>query len=252
MILLYNFYEQPVEESKQIKVKSINPINKSAHNSDLKSDQQSCHELEQTGHDLNTMLKEKDTLIQETKEKINQEKLHWEMEKQQWIEAAEKEGYDAGFIQGKDECLQAYQQLLDETNALATAALKDYHATVEKSSGVILDLAIHTAKKILDDEFTVDPDNFLPIVKAAMKEINDQPVISIYLHTNNYPAVLQQKEELVRLLESEAKLAIYTREDIAKNSCLIEHPFGQIDASVDTQLKQICNALHTIAAENRS
>ncbi|WP_205135538.1 flagellar assembly protein FliH [Virgibacillus halotolerans] len=246
-----NLNEQPMKEKKQIKIKAIDLSKKNTAPSDQNVGQKSEHELEEARNELETILSERDILIQETKEKVEQEKQQWESQKKQWIEAAKAEGFQAGFSQGKDEGLQEYQQLLHQANDLTTAALKDYHATVEKSSEEIINLAIHTAGKVLDKQLTVDPNTFLTIVKSAIKEIKDQPIISIYLHPSNYQVVLQQKEEIALLLENEAKLAIYTRENIAENSCLIEHPFGQIDASVDTQLQQIRNALHTIATENK-
>lgn len=252
-ILLSNS-NQPYVNEKVIKIKKIelspkNQIgNSGTPDTDIKEIQK---DLEQVQNELNDLLKEKESLIQETKDTINHEKNNWEIEKQQWIEEAKEQGHNEGFKVGKKESLQSYQQLLDKANSLTASALKDYHLTVEKSNETILDLAIHTARKILNQQISENPNEFLTIVHSAIKEIKDQPVITIYLHPDNYENVLQQKEELVQILENESKLSIYSKEDIAVNSCLIEHPFGQIDASIDTQLKQIRSALYTVAMENK-
>ena len=248
-ILLSNSNEQPLEGKKQIKIKSIDLLKVNKQDKVENENYHTHHELIEARNELKAVLEEKETLIQETKEKIEEERAQWEEEKQQWITDAKKQGYDAGITQGKEEGKMAYQQLLDEANHLTTAALKDYHATVEKSSETILELSIHTAKKIVENQIIENPNKFIEIVKAAIKEIKDQPIISIYLHPMNYQVVLQQKEELIQLLENEAKLSIYTKENIAEHSCLIEHPFGQIDASVDTQLGEIRSVLQNIVME---
>lgn len=252
-ISLSNFRKQLNEEKKQIRIKTIEPVQeeKESISQTINDNQTVQNELLHARNELEEILKEKHSLIQQTKEKVIQEKSNWETEKNQWIDEAKEQGFNEGFSLGKEESLSKYQQFLDEANVLSEAALKDYHTTIEKSTETILDIAIHTAKRILNEKFTENPDAFLDIVQTAIQEIKDQPVISIYLHPGNYGIVLQQKEELIRLLENEAKLSIYTRENIAENSCLIEHPFGQIDASVDTQLQQIRSALHTIAMENK-
>jgi flagellar assembly protein FliH len=228
----------------------MNQLNKNNRIDDPKSELYSQHEQEMIRNEQGVILSERDTLIQETKEMIEQEKKQWEEEKKQWIETAKAEGFQTGISLGKEEGLQQYRQLLNEANDLTVLALKDYHTTLEKHSEKILDLAIHTAEKILNQQLTTEPDIFISIVKSAIKEIKDQPIISIYLHSSNYQTVLQQKEELVQLLENEAKLAVYIRESITVNSCLIEHPYGQIDASVDTQLQQIRSVIHEVVAES--
>jgi flagellar assembly protein FliH len=39
---------------------------------------------------------------------------------------------------------------------------------------------------------------------------------------------------------------------MTENQCLIEHPFGRIDASIDTQLEQIRNVLDQVTMEKKS
>lgn len=252
-ILLSNS-NQPYVNEKVIKIRKIE-LSQDKRGNNLETANEEIEdvekELDHVKKEIENLLIEKKSLIQTTKDKINNEKINWENEKKQWIEEAKEQGHSEGFKLGKKESLQSYQQLLEKANGLTAAALKDYHVTVEKSNETILDLAIHTAKKILDQQLKENPNSFLPIVKAAIKEIKNQPIITIYLHPDNYEFVLKQKEELALILESESKLSIYSNEELAVNSCLIEHPFGQIDAGLDTQLKQIRTSLHTIALENK-
>ncbi|MFB4475339.1 flagellar assembly protein FliH, partial [Oceanobacillus caeni] len=58
------------------------------------------------------------------------------------------------------------------------------------------------------------------------------------------------KQELTQLLENNLKLSIYVKEELDVNACIVEHPFGQIDASIDTQLSQIKQILQDVVQEN--
>lgn len=185
----------------------------------------------------------KESLLEATKAEIEKEKSEWQQEKLNWIESAKKEGYSAGFELGKSEVRIEYQKVLEQANTIVETTTKDYHATLEKSEDMIAQLAVKVAEKIIKTSLTENPAAFLEIVKAAVKEIENRSVISIYLHPMNYETVFAQKQELINLLENESKLSLYVKEDLSENACIIEHPFGRIDASIDTQLNQIRNVL---------
>src|SRR5699024_4681247 len=96
-----------------------------------------------------------------------------------------------------------------------------------------------------------DPNVMVSIVAAAIKEIKEQSIISIYVHPNHYQVMLQQKKELENVVDGDSKMAIYIDHELTEQGCRIEHPFGQVDASVETQLSQIHDILQSIVMENR-
>ncbi|NUJ33116.1 hypothetical protein HUS65_22110, partial [Pseudoalteromonas sp. 2103] len=124
-----------------------------------------------------------------------------------------------------------YRDLIDQTNSVIQRANEEYHAIVAKSDESILNLAIYVAEKILNQKIEEDSNAFFDIIKIAIKELQDQSDISIYLHPNKYSFVLDHKQELTQLLENNLKLSIYVKEELDVNACIVEHPFGQIDAS---------------------
>ncbi|WP_196493848.1 flagellar assembly protein FliH [Ornithinibacillus caprae] len=207
--------------------------------------------LQAIRNEVEELLIQKDTIIQETKEEVEQEKINWEQEKQQYIELAKQEGYQAGFNLGKDEGLAEYQGLIAQANSIIQSATNDYHTTIEKSEDSIVEMAVFVAEKILKQQITEKPETFLHIVREAIDSLKDKSSISIYLHPNNYEAVLQQKNELKQIVTNKAELSLYVDEKATEGSCVIEHPFGKIDASIDTQLLQIRDVLHVVVMENK-
>src|SRR5699024_5672672 len=147
--------------------------------------------------------------------------------------------------------MNEYKKKINESNSIIKSAQEDYYSVVEQSEQKMVDLAIHTATKIIKQTISSDPKSFLPIVKEALKEIKDQPSVSIYLHPNNYTHVLKEKNELNEVLDGDTKVEIYIDQHMSENGCLIKHTFGQIDASVHTQLAQIHNVLNDISMENK-
>ncbi|MFS0672434.1 flagellar assembly protein FliH [Ornithinibacillus sp. 179-J 7C1 HS] len=207
--------------------------------------------LKEVKNELEAIKKERESMIADTENQILLAKENWEQEKIQLIEQAKQKGYQAGFEQGKNESLEQFSHLITQANGIINDAKKDYLVTVEKSEETILKLAVHVAEKIMRQQLADNPEFFVPIVKEAISSIKDQRELSIYLHPDNYESVLSQKSELERILDSRANLSIYLNEALEKDSCLIEHPFGKIDASIHTQLNKIHQVLYEIVMEQK-
>jgi len=232
---------------REIKIKPIELVKKQTKRIDPQQESFVIEEkLKEAKEELEVVRQEASEIIEKANASIKQEKDSWDQEKQQWIEQAKQEGYQAGFEQGKTESLNTYQETIEQANRIVDLANADYQITLEKTEEVIIQLAMHTAEKIMDQKLNEKPEQFAHIVKNAFKEIKDQTVISIYLHPANYENVLQQKTELKNILEYDTRLSLYVDEKMKENSCIIEHPFGQIDASVDTQLEKIRGALEEV------
>ncbi|WP_053075064.1 flagellar assembly protein FliH [Ornithinibacillus californiensis] len=207
--------------------------------------------LQSIQENIESLKQQQASLITDTENQIIQAKETWEQEKINLIEETKKQGYQAGFEHGEIESKQQFQHLIVQANSIIQAAKKDYELTLEKSEETILLLAVHVAEKILKHELEQNSESFLPIVKDAISAIKDQREISIYLHPDHYEYVLAQKNELDRILDSKATLSIYLNERLEYGSCVIEHPFGKIDASIDTQLLNIQQVLYEIVMEQK-
>ncbi|MBC5635960.1 flagellar assembly protein FliH [Ornithinibacillus sp. BX22] len=221
----------------------------------ISSEEQLQSELDQlkAAQDRLELIKiQQEDLIANTEQEIQSAKEAWQQEKLELIEQARQEGFQAGFEQGKVESLEQYHHLIEQANGIIEASKLDYQSTVEKSEETILTLAVHVAKKIIKQEIDKEPDLFLPIVKDAISTIKDQREVTIYLHPENYEYILSQKNELEKILESKATLSIYINEALEVGSCVIEHPFGKIDASIHTQLSKIYEVLHEVLLEQKA
>ena len=52
-----------------------------------------------------------------------------------------------------------------------------------------------------------------------------------------------QKPELEQIVGTKDLISIYVDPELKKTDCVIKHPNGQIDVSIDSQLRQVKNAL---------
>ncbi|WP_077621965.1 flagellar assembly protein FliH [Sediminibacillus massiliensis] len=197
--------------------------------------------IEKAKHDAENLIKQAD-------ERITKQKQAWESERHQLSDQAKKEGYLEGIEIGKQEGLKEQGRLIEEAQRVLDEAKKDYLTTLDSSEEVILELAMKAAGKIIKTE--LNGEAYLNIVKAAIQEVKEQKSITIYSSPEEYKLVLDQKDELQSITKGDAELSVYPDSQLKKGGCIIESPFGRIDASVDTQLIEIREKLFEISREN--
>jgi flagellar assembly protein FliH len=195
--------------------------------------------LENAKVEAETLKREAKLYYENVQRQILQEKENWEDEKQQLVEMARKEGYEIGLQQGHQDGLAQYHQLIEQARQIVESANNEYYRQVEAANETILLIGLKVAEKILNAHLNENDEHFVSLVKRAIREAREHSEVKIYVHPTYYDAVISQKDELKEIFNQEVDLFIYPDAQLPEHGCIIESPFGRIDASVDTQLQQI-------------
>lgn len=170
--------------------------------------------------------------------------------KQNAYEEGYKKGYDEGFVKGQAEAAQQSQQIIDDavrkTNAAFDAAQEATHEMVVSAERQIIDIAMSVAKKILARELDENPMVILPIVGEALARVKDQEKILIRVNNDDYPIVLQAKKDFQMIIGRDGVLTITIDQTIMPGSCMIDTPYGSVDARLDTKLEMVEKALQDV------
>ncbi|MDL4840061.1 flagellar assembly protein FliH [Aquibacillus rhizosphaerae] len=246
----YRYDEKPTS-----KVIGIKPVQINVHKSVEDNDNDASEQLLSIEKELNDALTqleqtklETTKLVNAAKEQIDKEKQIWETEKKQLIEDAQLSGYQDGFDSGSKESMDQYKQLVDHAKTIVDEAKTDYLRTIDQSEEEILKIGINVASKIIHTVID-EGDEFINIVRDVLKEVKEQASINIFSHPEDYQIILNHKQELLNIISSKAVLSIYPDSDLEKGSCIVETPFGKIDASVQSQLLELRNKLFHITEE---
>lgn len=154
-------------------------------------------------------------------------------------EAAAKEGYQDGLS-------QARADLEDVKNAI-TAFLSAKQEVFEYIAPDIMEISVEIAQKIIKKELQQDPsiilDNIMEILKGLSKEET-----KITLRVNPVQVSLLKAEipDVMNNVGLEAKVLIVPDETIMEGGCMVTTTNGVIDATIETQLSVISEALKEI------
>lgn len=154
-------------------------------------------------------------------------------------EAAAKEGYQEGLNRSKSD-------IEDVKNAI-TAFVSAKQEVFDTIAPEIMEISLDIAKKIIKKEIQQDPsfiiENIVDVLKGLSKEEN-----KVTLRVNPVQVSLL-KSEIPQALDNagiDAKITVVPDETIMEGGCMVTTTNGVIDATIETQLAVISEALKGI------
>ena len=161
----------------------------------------------------------------------------------QRVAAAEREGYDRGYLEGglagEAEARQYAAGMLarltatiDEVSALRTGLL----AQTEQD---IVRLAIAIAERIVRREVRADPQLLVSVARAAAKQLGDKAIATIRLQPDDYAKAVAQHEST----PESGPIRLAADLSLPPGGCVVQSTFGQIDVSFETQIREVLREL---------
>lgn len=170
---------------------------------------------------------------------IHEQREELEHEKRAALEEARKQGFAAGVEEGRKSGYEEYKGMIQSAKEVVDSAKHDYQLHIESSERAILELGMKAAEKIIGRILEDEHEEFLSIVKRALKEAREYSEIQLHVNPLHYDLLLSHKEEMIIIFPKETDLYIYPDDDLSQTSCIIESANGRIEASVDSQLEEI-------------
>ncbi len=169
-------------------------------------------------------------------------------------EFARNEGYKAGYEAGeqaaqvavREEMANELQQSVAQAEKLIAAAKFEGQEMILAAERQIIEITLAIASKVLAREIEENPMVILPIVKTALAKVKDQDEFNIRVEPEDYEVLLHAKHDLQMMLGRDQGITITADRTLAKGDCIIETPYGNVDAKIDTQLENVKKALQGV------
>lgn len=154
-------------------------------------------------------------------------------------EAAAKEGYQEGLMQAKAD-------IEDVKNAITSFAGAKQEV-FEYIAPDILEISVEIAQKIIKKELQQDPtiilDNIMEILKGLSKE---ETKITLRVNPSQVSLLKSEIPNVMSNVGLDAKVLIVPDDTIMEGGCMVTTNNGVIDATIETQLAVISEALKEI------
>lgn len=158
-----------------------------------------------------------------------------------------EKGYEQGLQEGREAGIQELQEQSDRQREQITRLIEDLEQSklqiLEEFRSGIEALSMQIARKVLHQEVS-DGIAVPAIVSGVLEEYHDQEWACIHV-SPKAAELLQADPQLMERLQSVSKnLRIVPSASLEDSDCQIDLPDRQLDAGVETQLKEISYELH--------
>ena len=107
-------------------------------------------------------------------------------------------------------------------------------------------LSIAVAEKILQQEVSTRKEIILDVIKNALKNISETEGMKIRLNGQDFRYMMEVKKDFLQSFEGIRNIVFEEDSSIKRGGVVVETLFGEVDARLENQLKEIKSALlHT-------
>jgi len=166
---------------------------------------------------------------------IEQAQRESEIKRNAVLEEARKEGYEKGYSEGKKQ----YEDLIEEAKKTKENALLEYQHTLESMESDIVNMVLDIAKKVIGNEIKTNRRFILELVREAFDRCTNKEKITLKVSSEDYDYVIENKSEILSTVEGIGDFDVKEDPSMNLGSCIVETPFGSVDAGVDTKIAKI-------------
>jgi flagellar assembly protein FliH len=169
---------------------------------------------------------------------------------------ARNDGHEAGYQQGIEEAeasiKASYAEMINESQATLDHAYRLKEQIIQESEPFLIELSCAIAEKVIQRQLNLSPDWIIEYTQGILSRRREKGLISICVAPKQFSFMQDAKDEFMLHIDSQAELQILPDATVLDYGCVIRSPFLSVDARIDTQLKEIKNALQLIAKRNES
>jgi flagellar assembly protein FliH len=156
-------------------------------------------------------------------------------------------GYNEGFKIGKTEALQSLAKEVKNMTQAATNIGQFKNILYEDVKKETIELSLKIAEKVVNSAVLSDNDFLKNIISSVLSKAADSTNIIIYLNPSDYNSFSKNSETAETLSENRRTVILFKSDpSLLPGNTYIKTDFGEIDAKIETQLKQIEKAFNKI------
>lgn len=185
--------------------------------------------------------------IADAKKKAKEEKAETEAQLNALVsDAKEKgyaEGYDLGFAKGEAEV----NRLIAKLNQMVGAVVGKRKEILEESESQVIDLVLQIANRVVKVISETQKEVILQNVRSALSKVKSRTDLIIRVNLEDLNWVSQKMKEVRGSLEKVKNISVLEDATVDVGGCIVETDFGEIDARISTQLREIETKIREIS-----
>ncbi|MCL2479325.1 MAG: flagellar assembly protein FliH [Treponema sp.] len=159
----------------------------------------------------------------------------FEKELQEAEEKGRETGREAGFAEGKAEV----ERLIHRCQTILERANDKRVDILSETEQEIVDLVLLISRKVIKVISENQKNIIVPNVIQALRKVKDRGAITIRVNLADLKLTTEHTKDFIKLVEGAKSIQIAEDSTIDQGGCIIETDFGEIDARISSQLKEL-------------
>lgn len=151
------------------------------------------------------------------------------------LENGYREGFEKGYMEGRKEA----QTVINEASELREFLDKRRDDLFNEAEEQVVQLVLDLAKKVIGDEITQNREAILNLVNQALQKCAFKKKLVLKTSPQDFEFILDNKDRICMMVEGISDIDIVSDLSLSQGSCIIETPSGEINSSIDVQIKEV-------------
>jgi len=165
-------------------------------------------------------------------------------------ERIKSEARDNAYQEGMAQASREGEAIKAEANQVLENAKAERFAMQESLEPEILQLIIDIMEKLLVNSVQFHPQIIINLIKQGLSTSTITGDITVYVSASDFDNAVAEKDEILSMTDGSVKLDIVKDLSLNPMDCVIETPFGSIDASLGQQYEALRENLTYILQTN--
>lgn len=166
-------------------------------------------------------------------------------------EAAKNEGYEAGYSEGREAALSELLEAKNELEGEREAIKAEYESLMEEAEPRMVDTITDIYEYVFGSNFYSRRDVMVCLINKALLHSEADDQIVIHVSAADYDMLVGMKNAILDKVSFQNEPEFRQREDFVKGQAKVETPYGLLDCSIDTELKELKRMLRLLSYEGR-
>ncbi|NJD01281.1 MAG: flagellar biosynthesis protein [Ruminiclostridium sp.] len=160
----------------------------------------------------------------------------------------EEEAWQKGYAEGIAAAAKQCEATIEEAEEIKADALMKHDEVLAGIEAEIINLVIDVSKKVIGSEIALNKENMIFLIKQAIDNCSSKNGIILKVSPEDYNYLDTNRGKLAALIDCADEIELKQEMSLKQGACILETPFGNMDAGVQTKLGKIEEAFRELAA----
>jgi flagellar assembly protein FliH len=154
-------------------------------------------------------------------------------------EEARKEGFSQGREEGYTDGKAEVERLVDQLHKVISSAVEKRNEIIDESETQLINLVLQISQKVIKVISENQKNVVVNNVIQSLRKLKTRGDVVIRVNLDDVQLTSDHIKDFMRMVENVKSITVVEDSSVDKGGCILETDFGEIDARISSQLKEI-------------